>query len=126
MEALHEAGVSCIFANLGSDHPAIIEEWAQAQLQNKDYPRIIICPHEFVALSAAHTYAQISGKPQAVFVHVECGTQNLGGACIMRRKEEYPSLFLPGHPPIPRKASLSEAGMNIFIGFKTCLINAAL
>ncbi|MGG2198334.1 MULTISPECIES: thiamine pyrophosphate-requiring protein [Paenibacillus] len=106
MEALHEAGVSCIFANLGSDHPAIIEEWAQAQLQNKDYPRIIICPHEFVALSAAHTYAQISGKPQAVFVHVECGTQNLGGAVHNAAKGRVPVLIFAGASPYTQEGEL--------------------
>ncbi len=75
-------------------------------MQNKDYPRIIICPHEFVALSAAHTYAQISGKPQAVFVHVECGTQNLGGAVHNAAKGRVPVLIFAGASPYTQEGEL--------------------
>ncbi len=31
LEALHEAGVSYLFANFGSDHPAILESIAEAR-----------------------------------------------------------------------------------------------
>lgn len=106
MEALQEAGVSCVFANLGSDHPAIIEYWAQAQLENKELPKIIICPHEFVALSAAHGYAQMTGKPQAVLVHVECGTQNLGGAIHNAHKGRAPVLIFAGASPHTQEGEL--------------------
>lgn len=33
-----------------------------------------------VALSCAQGYAQVTGKPAAVIVHVDCGTQALAGA----------------------------------------------
>jgi acetolactate synthase I/II/III large subunit len=33
-----------------------------------------------VALSAAHAYASVTPRPQAVFVPVDAGTQNLGEA----------------------------------------------
>lgn len=84
LEALQEAGVSYIFANLGSDHPGIIENLAIAKKENRKLPEVITCPHEMVALSMAHSYAQITGEPQAVLVHVECGTQNLGGSLTQR------------------------------------------
>ncbi|BCJ88228.1 thiamine pyrophosphate-binding protein [Effusibacillus dendaii] len=102
-----EAGVSCIFANLGSDHPAIIESWAQAQLENKELPQIIICPHEMAALSAAHGYAQVTGKPQAVFVHVECGTQNLGGSIHNAAKRRVPVLIFAGTSPHTQEGELT-------------------
>jgi acetolactate synthase-1/2/3 large subunit len=80
LEALAEAGVRYVFANLGSDHPGLIE--ALAQLNAEDgvagLPQVIICPHEAVAVSAAHAYAMVTGEPQAVIVHVDVGTQNLG------------------------------------------------
>ncbi|HXY28763.1 MAG TPA: thiamine pyrophosphate-binding protein, partial [Acidimicrobiales bacterium] len=81
LEALAEAGVSYVFANLGSDHPGLIEAYAQAKADGREdaYPRLIVCPHEMVALSAAHAYASVSRQPQAVVVHVDGGTQNLGG-----------------------------------------------
>jgi acetolactate synthase-1/2/3 large subunit len=80
IEALVEAGVSHVFANFGSDHPALIEAIAAARALGRRVPSIITCPNEMVGMSAAHGFAQVSGRPQAVIVHVECGTQALAGA----------------------------------------------
>ena len=71
LEALKEAGVSYIFANLGSDHPAIVESVAEGQANTRGFPAMLTVPNEMVALSAAHGYAQVSGQAQAVIVHVE-------------------------------------------------------
>ncbi|MEL4024258.1 thiamine pyrophosphate-requiring protein [Lysinibacillus endophyticus] len=114
MDALVEAGISCVFANLGSDHPAIIEYWAQATRDNKEIPDIIICPHEFVAISAAHGYAQVSGKPQAVFVHVDCGTQNLGGGIHNAAVGKVPVLIFAGASPYTQEGEL-KGSRNEFI-----------
>lgn len=36
-----------MFANLGSDHPAIMEAIVKGQRERKDrFPKIITCPHE--------------------------------------------------------------------------------
>ena len=107
LEALQEAGVSYIFANLGSDHPAIIESLAQAKKENKKVPELITCPHEFVAMSAAHGYAQLTGKPQAVMVHVECGTQNIGGAIHNAFKGRVPVLVFAGASPYTQENELT-------------------
>lgn len=107
LEALQEAGVSYIFANLGSDHPALIESLAQAQKDNKKLPKLIICPHEMVAMSAAHGYAQITGEPQAVIVHVECGTQNIGGAIHNAFKGRVPVLVFAGASPYTQENELT-------------------
>jgi acetolactate synthase-1/2/3 large subunit len=106
LEALQEAGVSYIFANLGSDHPAIIETLAQAQKENKKLPKLITCPHEMVAMSAAHGYAQITGEPQAVIVHVECGTQNIGGGIHNAFKGRIPVLVFAGASPYTQENEL--------------------
>ena len=106
LEALQEAGVSYIFANLGSDHPAIIESLASAERENREFPTLITCPHEFVALSAAHGYAQATGQPQAVMVHVECGTQNLGGAIHNASKSRVPVLIFAGSSPYTQENEL--------------------
>lgn len=106
LEALNEAGVSYIFANLGSDHPAIIESMAQAKKEGKKVPELITCPHEFVAMSAAHGYAQLTGKPQAVIVHVECGTQNIGGAIHNSFKARVPVLVFAGASPYTLEGEL--------------------
>jgi acetolactate synthase I/II/III large subunit len=101
LEALAEAGVSYIFANLGSDHPGLIEALAQARAEGRagELPQLIVCPHEMVALSAAHAYAAVSRTPQAVIVHVDAGTQNLGGAIGNALRGKAPVLIFAGTAP---------------------------
>lgn len=106
LEALQEAGVSYVFANFGSDHPAIIESLTDAALKNKELPKVIISPHEFVAMSAAHGYAQATGEPQAVLVHVECGTQNIGGAIHNAFKAKVPVLVFAGASPYTQEGEM--------------------
>ena len=101
LEALAEAGISYIFANLGSDHPGIIEALAQAKADGREdeLPKLIICPHETVALSAAHAYAMVTGEPQAVVVHVDSGTQNVGGMVNNAMRGRAPVLVFAGSVP---------------------------
>jgi acetolactate synthase I/II/III large subunit len=108
LEALAEAGVSYVFANLGSDHPGLIEAFAQAKAQGRQdaYPRLIICPHEIVALSAAHAYASVSRQPQAVIVHVDGGTQNLGGEVSNAMRGHVPVLIFAGASPFTLEGEL--------------------
>ena len=61
LEALDQAGVAYIFANLGSDHPPLVEAMAEARATGRRVPAIVTCPNEMVALSAAHGYAQVIG-----------------------------------------------------------------
>lgn len=39
---------------------------------------MITCPSEVTAISMADGYARVTGRPQAVLVHVDVGTQALG------------------------------------------------
>ncbi len=116
LEALAEAGVSYIFANLGSDHPALIEAFAVARAEGREdeFPRLIVCPHEMVALSAAHAYATVTHQPQAVFVHVDAGTQNLGGAVSNALRGRVPVLIFAGAAPFTADGEL-PGGRNEFI-----------
>ncbi len=107
LEALKEAGVSYIFANLGSDHPAIVESIAEGQASGRDFPAMLTCPNEMVALSAAHGYAQVSGEAQAVIVHVECGTQALGGAVHNACRARVPVLIFAGATPYTQEGELT-------------------
>jgi acetolactate synthase-1/2/3 large subunit len=102
LEAMREAGVRYLFANLGSDHTGIVEAYAQARRDGRAgaFPELVLCPHEFVALSAAQGYAQASGEAQAVLVHVDCGTQNLGGAVHNAARGRVPVLILAGLSPM--------------------------
>ncbi len=106
LEALKEAGVSYIFANLGSDHPAVVESVAEGKSSGRGFPAMLTCPNEMVALSAAHGYAQVSGEAQAVIVHVECGTQALGGAVHNALRGRVPVLIFAGATPYTQEGEL--------------------
>ena len=94
------AGIEFIFTNLGSDHPAFIEAFAEMQKQGKPMPRIVVCPHEMTALSAAHGYAMVTRRPQLVLVHVDVGTQNLGGSVHNAARGRVPAIIIAGLSPV--------------------------
>lgn len=114
IDALVEAGVSCIFANLGSDHPAIVESLAEARATGRATPQLVTCPNEMVALSAAHGFAQVTGRAQCVLVHVECGTQALAGAVHNAAKGRIPVLIFAGASPFTQQGEL-RGSRNEFI-----------
>src|SRR5579863_7660769 len=116
LEALAEAGVTYVFANLGSDHPGLIEALAQARAGDSAdgrtddragaLPQVIVCPHETVAVSAAHAYAMVTGQPQAVIVHVDAGTQNLSGGVSNAMRGRVPLLVFAGTAPFTQHGEL--------------------
>jgi acetolactate synthase I/II/III large subunit len=92
--------IDYVFANFGSDHPAFIEAFAVLHQQKVKAPRVIVCPHEMTALSAAHGYAMITRKPQLVLVHVDVGTQNLGGSVHNVARGRVPVIIVAGLSPL--------------------------
>lgn len=99
-EALWEAGVSHCFVNLGSDHPSIMEAIVKGQKEAQgQFPKIITCPNEMVALSMADGYARTTGKPQCVIIHVDVGTQGLGAAVHNASCGRAPVLIFAGLSP---------------------------
>ena len=109
LEALHDAGVSYIFANFGSDHPGLLEALAQAKASGAAAPNVITCPNEMVALACAHGYTQLTGRAQAVVVHVDCGTQSLAGAVHNVSRCRIPVLIFAGASPYTQENELRGA-----------------
>jgi len=114
LDALVEAGVEYLFANFGSDHPGLIEAIAAARAANRPCPKVITAPTEMVAMSAAHGYAQATGRAQAVLVHVDCGTQALGGAVHNAAKGRVPVLIIAGMSPATQEGE-ARGSRNEFI-----------
>jgi acetolactate synthase-1/2/3 large subunit len=114
VDALRNAGVTHFFANFGSDHPAIIEALAADRAEGIDSPAVILCPHEYSALSAAHGYAAVTGEPQAVFVHTDVGTANLGGAIHNAARSRVPVFVFAGLTPYTLEGEL-PGGRNTFV-----------
>ena len=107
LDALGQCGVSFVFSNFGSDHPALIEAIAEARATGRAIPRIVTCPNEMVALSAAQGHAQLTGQAQAVVVHVECGTQALAGAVHNVMRSRTPVLIFAGMSPFTQEGELT-------------------
>ncbi|KAE8371646.1 thiamine pyrophosphate enzyme, N-terminal TPP binding domain-containing protein [Aspergillus bertholletiae] len=100
LEALWDAGVTHVFVNLGSDHPGLMEAMVYGKTYKKgQFPEIVTCPHEMVALSMADGFARLTGKPQAVIVHVDVGTQALGCAVHNASAAYCPVLIFAGLSP---------------------------
>ena len=114
LEALLETGVEYVFCNLGSDHTSIVEAYAAGRRAGKKLPQLITAPHEMVAMTAAHGYAQASGRAQAVVVHVECGTQSLAGAVHNAAKGRVPVLVFAGMSPATQEGE-ARGSRNEFI-----------
>jgi acetolactate synthase I/II/III large subunit len=89
-----------MFTNLGSDHPAFIEAFADMRERGEAMPQVVVCPHEMTALSAAHGFAMITRVPQLVLVHVDIGTQNLGGSVHNAARGRVPAIILAGLSPV--------------------------
>ncbi|KDE58756.1 acetolactate synthase catalytic subunit [Halostagnicola sp. A56] len=100
--ALRDNGVDYIFANFGTDHTPLIEAAARLRDGGEEdsFPELIPCPHEYVAISAAHGYAAVTGNPQAVLVHVDVGTQNLGAAMHNAHRANVPIFVMAGLSPV--------------------------
>ncbi|KAI0072213.1 thiamine diphosphate-binding protein [Panus rudis PR-1116 ss-1] len=101
LQTLSEAGVTHAFVNWGNDHPSLLEDLERQRVENggKSLIEIVTCPNEMVALSAAQGYAQVTGKPAAVIVHVDVGTQALAGAVHNVDKGRTPVLIFAGASP---------------------------
>src|SRR5207253_116307 len=105
LELLAARGVEYFFGNAGTDFAPVIEAYARRGAHGQLLPRPITVPHEAPAVGMAHGYAMITGRPQAVMVHVIVGTANALGGVINAARGNVPMLFTAGRNPI------TEAGL---------------
>ena len=71
-------GVEYLFLNPGTDTAPVQEAVYTLAEAGLPVPTVLLSTFESVSLAAAHAYWKMTGRPQAVFVHVDAGTQNLG------------------------------------------------
>jgi len=100
LELLRLLGVEYFFGNPGTDFASIIDAFAKFAVEGKTAPRPIAVPHEYCAVSMAHGYTMVTGKPQAVMVHTTVGTANALGALINASRSNIPLLLSAGRTPI--------------------------
>ena len=97
---LSDLGVDVVFLNPGTDTAPVQEAVAKLRASGVEVPRIVMCPHEAVALAAAHAYFAVTGRPQVVMVHVDVGTQNLGSMLHNAFRGEAGVVIIAGRTPI--------------------------
>ncbi|KAH9932830.1 thiamine diphosphate-binding protein [Epithele typhae] len=106
---LSSYGITHAFVNWGSDHSAFLEDLQRQRLESGDGTtliEIVTCPSEYIALSAAHGYALVTGRPAAVIVHVDVGTQSMAGAVHNADRGQVPIFIFSGGAPFSANGEL--------------------
>jgi len=106
LEGLVDLGIEYLFSNLGTDHGSLIEELARWEREGRAHPRVILCPHETVAIHMAGGYAAITGRGQAVLVHVDAGTANASMGMHNLFRARVPVFLLAGKAPYTVRGEL--------------------
>jgi acetolactate synthase I/II/III large subunit len=105
LELLCDRGIDYFFGNGGTDFAPLVEAFAKSASQGSSTPTPMTVPHEYVAVSMADGFYRVTGRPQAVMVHVIVGTANAAGAIMNAARAHVPMLFSAGRTPI------TEAGL---------------
>jgi acetolactate synthase-1/2/3 large subunit len=113
LELLRDRGVEYFLANAGTDFASLVDAFAKWKAEGRAAPRPILVPHESVAVSMAHGYYLVSGRPQVVMVHVTVGTANAIGAVINASRCRVPVLFTAGRTPITEEGLAGARNMYI-------------
>jgi acetolactate synthase-1/2/3 large subunit len=113
LELLASRDVKYFFANSGTDFAPIIEAFAKSNA-GEDHSLVpITVPHEITAVAMAHGYTMITGKPQAVMVHVIVGTANALGGIINASKARVPMFFTAGRTPLTEQGRAGSRDLGI-------------
>ncbi len=105
-------GIEYLFANGGTDFAPVVEAYAKGRKLGWRLPQIVIVPHENMGVAMAHGYAMVSGRPQAMMVHVGVGTANSLNGLINASRQNVPILFTAGRTPITESGALPAARNN--------------
>jgi acetolactate synthase-1/2/3 large subunit len=99
LDALAAHDIDHLFCNPGTDFAPIVEAFSRAARTNRKVPRPMVVPHENAALSMAHGYTMVTGRPQAVMLHTNVGTANCINMLIDASRDRIPVLLTSGRTP---------------------------
>jgi acetolactate synthase-1/2/3 large subunit len=105
-------GVDYLFANGGTDFAPVAEAFAKCQKAGTRLPKVVITPHENLGVAMAHGYTMVTGKPQAMMVHVGVGTANALNGLINASRQNVPILFTAGRTPLTESGAVPAARNN--------------
>ena len=99
-------GIDYLFVNAGTNSAPIAEAYARQHLSGLDFPEPVIGTHENLVVGMAHGHTMITGKAQAVMVHVSVGAANAVCGVMNAKRDEIPMLFMAGRTPLYEKGPL--------------------
>jgi acetolactate synthase-1/2/3 large subunit len=100
LSVLRDRGVSRLFVNAGTDFAPIVEAYARQKQSGLDFPELVVCAHENLAISMAHGAYLGDGRVQAVMVHTSVGTANAVCGTINAATDRIPILLAAGRSPL--------------------------
>src|SRR6478672_3608560 len=116
LRSLAEHGVDFFFCNPGTDFPPIVEAFSRGKKTNAKLPRPVLVPHENLAVAMAHGATIMTGRPQAVMVHVNVGTGNTLNNLINLSRDRVPLILAAGRTPVTEKGSFGSRSRQIHWG----------
>jgi acetolactate synthase I/II/III large subunit len=100
-------GVEYLFLNPGTDTAPVQEAVYSLAEAGQPAPKVLLSTFESVSLAAAHAYWKMTGRPQAIFVHVDAGTQNLGAQVHNVLRDRAGVIVIAGKTPYGEEADAS-------------------
>src|SRR5919204_1951110 len=113
LELLRDRGIEYFFGNGGTDFAPLVEAFAKSAAQGSTIPQPITVPHEYVAVSMADGFYRVTGRPQAVMVHVIVGTANAASAIMNASRANVPMLFSAGRTPLTEEGLKGARNIHI-------------
>ncbi len=109
-------GVDYLFINPGTDTAPINEVFAKFAAKGVENPKPVLVPHEIPAMGMAYGYALVSGRPQAVMVHVIVGAANALGAVMSAYRARVPMIFTAGRTPVTEEGYEGSRDISVHWG----------
>ena len=100
LSLLRDRGVGRLFVNAGTDFAPFVEAYARQKESGLDFPELVICAHENLAVSMAHGAYLGDGRVQAVMVHTSVGTANAVCGIFNAATDRVPILLAAGRTPL--------------------------
>jgi acetolactate synthase-1/2/3 large subunit len=124
VERLTELGINILFANAGTDFPPIVEATSKLSATGAKSIRSIAVPHENLATAMAYGHYLMSGRPQAIMLHVNVGTANAVCMLMNACRERIPLIVAAGRTPFTEIGS--AASRSLFIHWSHTAFRSSL
>jgi acetolactate synthase I/II/III large subunit len=113
---LKARGIDWLFANAGTDFAPIIEALVRGGKTGLAMPEPVVVPHENAAVGMAHGYYLVTGRLQAVMVHVNVGMANALMGLLNAARDNVPIFFTSGRTPPTESGRLGSRDLPIHWG----------